>query len=276
MDFIIIGGMKCGTTSIATLLDYHPEVCFSIPKEPDFFTYDNYKKEVSNYHQLFSNANKLWGEGSTSYTKFIDEDIPKRMYEYNPSLKLIYILRAPIKRIVSQYEYNQKLKGGEFFDINTIITEKPHYIRCSQYAKQLALYLKYFPLEQILIFTLEEYQENRENVIKKLAHFLDVEEKDFVRENIHYNNSELVNSQLNKLTGRLVNTTLSKRIIKALSPQFKSKVKNYLKYLQSSNKNVKLEKPKFNSENKKYLEELFNEEMNDFELLTGQRLYNQN
>ena len=37
---LIIGAMRCGTTSLFSYLSQHPEVAPSTPKEPDFFAND--------------------------------------------------------------------------------------------------------------------------------------------------------------------------------------------------------------------------------------------
>jgi len=36
---MILGAMKCGTTSLAHILSTHPDIGFSIPKETDFFVH---------------------------------------------------------------------------------------------------------------------------------------------------------------------------------------------------------------------------------------------
>ncbi len=38
VDFMIIGAMKSGTSTLAEILSMHPEVCFCREKEPHFFS----------------------------------------------------------------------------------------------------------------------------------------------------------------------------------------------------------------------------------------------
>ncbi|WP_040414858.1 sulfotransferase [Desulfococcus multivorans] len=37
-DFFIIGAPRCGTTSLSRYLSKHPDICFSRPKEPHYFS----------------------------------------------------------------------------------------------------------------------------------------------------------------------------------------------------------------------------------------------
>ena len=42
LGFAVPGFGKSGTTSICHMLARHPGICFSNPKEPNFFTEENY------------------------------------------------------------------------------------------------------------------------------------------------------------------------------------------------------------------------------------------
>lgn len=50
---IIIGAMKCGTTSLYNYLQDHPEICSAITKEPEFFSENqSHGVHVENYNEL--------------------------------------------------------------------------------------------------------------------------------------------------------------------------------------------------------------------------------
>ena len=105
--FIIAGCGKCGTTTLAHLLNQHPDVFVSQPKEPNFLSYDDvYSKGWDWYESLFEQgANKTaCGEGSVSYTlKEYESKVSERISKYLPSVRLIYIARNPYKRLESVY-----------------------------------------------------------------------------------------------------------------------------------------------------------------------------
>ena len=68
-NFLVVGAMKCATTSLCAALAQRMDVFIC---EPNFFCRDNhYDKGLAHYARLFENAEKetAIGEGSTSYTK---------------------------------------------------------------------------------------------------------------------------------------------------------------------------------------------------------------
>src|SRR5690349_21805688 len=106
VNFIILGAMKCGTSSLSKILSLHPDISFSQPKEPDFFSKNNdWKNKLHEYHSLFPKKAMLYGDGSTSYTKYpaYNLSIWDDIYEYNNNMKFIYLIRNPIERTISHY-----------------------------------------------------------------------------------------------------------------------------------------------------------------------------
>jgi hypothetical protein len=53
-NFLIIGAMKAGTTSLHSYLTTHPEIYMSIKKEPNYFSSEkNWSKGVEWYESFF-------------------------------------------------------------------------------------------------------------------------------------------------------------------------------------------------------------------------------
>ena len=103
VNAIIIGVQKCGTTTLANWLSQHPGVRVCDQKEPDFFSKSpDWRAYLDGYHRLYADENeggskKLWVEGSTSYSWYLDyPETAKRLFEYNPHLKLVFIVREPM------------------------------------------------------------------------------------------------------------------------------------------------------------------------------------
>ena len=103
-NFIIIGAAKSATTTLTTILPQHPDIFISKPKEPKFFG-RYYKKGWDWYASRFKKGKDfaLRGEGSTMYASGLHSfsKTPELMHRYLPDLKLIYIVRHPLDRIVS-------------------------------------------------------------------------------------------------------------------------------------------------------------------------------
>lgn len=107
-SFIIIGAAKCGTTSLAAMLDSHEEIAISRPKEPKFFG-ANYLMGWSWYSELFAKnkRKKIKGEASTMYASGHGNYklAPALISQYVPNAKLIYITRHPIERTISHWRH---------------------------------------------------------------------------------------------------------------------------------------------------------------------------
>ena len=71
-DFIIIGAMKCATSTLHEQLALQPGFFMSTPKEPNFFSDDDcFARGLDWYRGLFAEApeGSIRGESSTHYTK---------------------------------------------------------------------------------------------------------------------------------------------------------------------------------------------------------------
>lgn len=179
LDFIIIGAGKCGTTALANILDAHPDIYMSDPKEPNFFSDDGeYEKGIPYYLQLFERAGnfKLRGEASGRYTAL--EKFPhtaERIAKHFPACKLVYIVREPFTRIESLWLENasQGLSWVLPFT-ESIRSQSDIYIGSTNYLKQIDHYRKYFPDEQILILFYEDLFSDNETELQRCYTFLGV------------------------------------------------------------------------------------------------------
>lgn len=108
----IVGAPRCGTTTLASFLQQHPDVCFSAVKEPHFFSRDEVaalpadelrRAIAEEYWQRFfghcEGNPKLYAEGSVTYLY-----VPERMepiLEVWPKAKFIIALRDPLAMLPS-------------------------------------------------------------------------------------------------------------------------------------------------------------------------------
>lgn len=177
--FIVIGAMKSGTTSLYLYLRSHPEIFMSDPKELEFFS-THYDKGIAWYASHFQAKAKAYGEASTGYTKYPTASfsgVPQRMHAVLPDIKLMYIVRDPIERIISQYIHKYSL-GQEQRSLDEALAtlEGNHYVACSRYYMQLEQYLPYYPKENILVITAEELKHQRQATIRAVYRFVGVDE----------------------------------------------------------------------------------------------------
>lgn len=190
-SFIIVGAAKCGTTTLAKILADHPQCCFSKPKEVAFFCSDEivsrgwdwYKKHFSHYA-----GEAVTGEATPAYAdKILHPETAKRIYEFNPDVKLIYIVRDPYERYVSAWRMHYRGEKHNARDgIDAYFEKSPRReadIKSCCYGFQLSDYLQYFPKENIHIAFLEDLAENPLDEMQKISRFIGIDPAQVVIKN---------------------------------------------------------------------------------------------
>lgn len=197
-SFIIIGVQKGGTTSLYRYLQKHPQILPAIKKEIHFWNH-HYKRGLdwylSHFPSLKDSSNFLTGEATPNYIE--NEEVPGRIFEAFPQMKLIILLRNPIERTVSQYYHWVRL-GLEDRSLAEAISEElellgtdpetsidPNYWQQTHkyiwrgiYVAFLRKWMMYFPSENFLILKSEDLYERPQIILKNVLEFLDL--PDFV------------------------------------------------------------------------------------------------
>lgn len=192
-NFLIIGAMKSGTTSLHRLLAQHPEVYMPEFKEPGLFLeYPAYLKKAQDQlgmtfksrQQLLTylregyRGEKCFGESSTYYTKIPAQgnEAPMNIRTHAPGMKMIYLLRNPYGRMVSHFRYVQSMGAVQGVEFNDFLRQAaPLLVRISSYQFQLSHYLELFPPQQFLILTLEKLQQQPSQVMGEICEFLEID-----------------------------------------------------------------------------------------------------
>ena len=174
-DFIIIGAMKSATSSLHVQLASHPGIFMSEPKEPNFFSDDDeYRRGTDYYLSLFADARDgdLLGESSTHYTKLPDypETIP-RMKALVPNVRLIYVMRQPIDRLISQY-IHQWTQNVIRCDINEALDRYPELISYGRYSYQLEPYFASFGRDSVLPVFFGAVKRKPQRELARIARFI--------------------------------------------------------------------------------------------------------
>jgi hypothetical protein len=267
---MIIGAMKCGTTTLARILEDHPEVSFCMRKEPDFFSTNNdWKANIDTYNQLFEKNNKakILAEASTSYTKYPEHNLEiwNDIYEYNPDMKLIYLIRNPVDRVISHYMH--AFERGYINDkIEDAIVTYPPLINNSRYYTQIKPYIDTFGMSNILILEFSEFISNKEQTISRIAEFLNIDMSKFTDfENIHANTSV---GQKNKMHHKLdfLNAPFSlklRRFFKLLIPK---KIRSSIWFFIVSNRSREFKKkPVLQNRHKNIIKNMLYLEVKEFD-----------
>ncbi len=207
-NFMILGTIKGGTTSLYSYLGQHPDVLFSTPKEPVFFEYE-YDRGLEYYQQTyFSALRHERAVGEARVTHLFLPFIPDRILATLPDARLIVILRDPVKRAFSHW-WMRRCQGAESlsfkdavednlrrlatgqrfegevgaqqwvagFDPVGFLSKARIYVDAGYYAEQLQNYYARFPREQIRVVFFEDLERDPEGMVRELWSFLGVDPK---------------------------------------------------------------------------------------------------
>jgi len=178
-NFLIIGAMKSGTTTLYHDLRRHPAIFMPEEKEPRAFCSNDILSPDSQrrYSKLFSpvDGESALGEASTDYTKRSKfRDVPRRVREVlGGDTRMVYLVRNPVERTISHH-FHLLSKGVISDDIDAELRQCEELISVSRYWWQLQAWLEFFPEDQIRVVVLEEYHADRESQLNDLFAFLGV------------------------------------------------------------------------------------------------------
>lgn len=177
--FLVIGAMKCGTTSLYYYLAEHPQIGMSRRKETDFFleTHGNWHRGRDWYAQQFPEEAPARGECSPNYTKrHLFGGVASRIQSVCPDVKLIYLVRDPIERTVSHYR-GSRLQGREerSFEEAVADVERSNYVLTSRYHLQLQPYLDHFPERDLLVMSTEALRAAPQAALREVYRFVGVD-----------------------------------------------------------------------------------------------------
>jgi len=202
-DFIIIGGQRCGTTSLYYYLISHPSVITAEIKELCFFDL-NFHKGISWYRNQFFKNNrrsaqakgKITGEASPYY--FFHPLAAERVAKHAPYAKLILMLRDPVERAYSHYQHMKRLNMEDLSFSDAVDKEKERlngeeekikyasshynshnyqhysYLKRGIYIDQIKRWFNFFPREQFLIINCEDFFQDPEGTMRRTEKFLGI------------------------------------------------------------------------------------------------------
>ena len=179
-NLVIIGALKCGTTSLHYYLDQHPEIAMSRLKELHFFSGEDWQERIEWYRDQFQPGTRIRGETTPHYTWYPHKrGVPQRMHSLIPDTQIIYLVRDPLERILSHY-VQYIAQGGprqsfaeymkDYDDPANVL------VSASLYATQIEKFLEFFPLSQILVVDQHDLKVKRQDALGEIFRFLGVDD----------------------------------------------------------------------------------------------------
>lgn len=223
-NFVIVGAMKAGTTSLYHYLSTHPDIFMPSPKELNFFSSD-WERGQSWYEKQFEPAGdaKALGEASPNYTKaHLWPATASRLASVIPTANLVYVLRDPVERGRSQYLHHVA-DGVEHRPIDRALQDEDDsqtrdYLQTSNYVYQLESYLEHFDRNQILVLTSDALRDHRLDTLQRAFRFLQVD-VGWVPPNLHRQEHETANKVLIHPVARRIRHLSGYRVLARHIPQ---------------------------------------------------------
>jgi Sulfotransferase domain len=177
-NLVVIGGLKCGTTSLHHYLDLHPEIQMSRPKELNFFVAElNWPLGSEWYASHFRRDARVRGESSPHYTNLPRFDgVAERVGSVLDDPRVLYMVRDPIDRTLSHYLHN--VAGGyETRSLDAALADPlSSYVQRSLYAMQLEPYLEHVGRERVELVSQEELKLSRDEAMRRVYRFVGVDD----------------------------------------------------------------------------------------------------
>ena len=179
-SFLVIGAMKCATTTLYHDLLQNPSVtCYE--KEEGVFLRADAQATLDDGTGDASTANSLHGEICTMYSMLPDvPGIPSRVANVlGKSVKIVYLVRNPLRRTISHHQhfFNWTGKGRMGPDINQELALHPQLLNYSCYGMQIAPWIEQFGPDFVHVIRFEDYVSDRLLALKGLCDFLGAQDK---------------------------------------------------------------------------------------------------
>ena len=175
---MIVGAQKAGTTSLKNYLGEYPEIMTHREEEITFFVNNeeyakSYQVISKNYFNDHNNEAYLMGK---SVGIMYSIDALKKLYQHNPDIKLVVVLRDPVDRAYSAYWYARRKGWENIMTFEEAINADPErhkdwvrknncaYLDRGEYAKYLKQIFSIFPEKNVRCFLFNELKKDANSI----------------------------------------------------------------------------------------------------------------
>lgn len=173
-NFLVIGAQRSGTSLLHQILKNHPEI-FVPQRRKEVHYFDRYfTRETEWYESYFpasAAASRYRAVGEVTPDYLGAPDVPARICDMLPEARLVAILRHPVDRAYSWYNFSRR-NFNESRDFESFLRADQTVLLYGLYHQHLERYLTYFSRESLLILIYEELITNPGEALSELADFL--------------------------------------------------------------------------------------------------------
>lgn len=182
-NFIVIGTMKGGTSSMYYYLQQHTQVSMAYKGEVHFFD-NNFHKGVRWYRSFFplKYKAKIQAIGEVTPGYIFKDCVLERVKALVPEARFIILLRNPVDRAYSHFQQRERrqLSGLTFEEFITPALSgtaksdelSSNMLRRGLYGQQIIRWFKHFDRSQFLLIESEEFFADPNTIMKQVHKFL--------------------------------------------------------------------------------------------------------
>lgn len=182
-DFIIVGGKKCGSSSLRDTLGANSAITM-IKREGNYFNYDgNYNQGVSYYQERLDDQEEilttgnLFGEKTVEYS--FDKKAIERINSDLPNAKFLWILRNPVERFYSDFLHEKK-NGNETRSLDEVMSDfigSEYFVR-GLYVNQIEDFHRNIPVDNSFVVLFERFKSADSILLQQIQDFIGLERTD--------------------------------------------------------------------------------------------------
>ncbi len=215
-NLFVIGAQRAGSTSMWRYLRAHPEIYMSEVKEPGYVCFSagrpvfSHAGDPSFFDQIVTDADayqalfvpgadfRYRGESSSFYLYF--DESRRALADRYPDARFVVILRDPVDRSWSSHAYLRRLGGEPLEDFGQALEAEPtriaenweplfHYVKASQYGRQLTALYELVDPSRVHLCLLERLQADPAAEMAALFRFLGVDDQADVGADVQHNSA---------------------------------------------------------------------------------------
>lgn len=170
-SFLLVGPPRTGTSWIHQALQGHANLP-SPTKETRFFD-SHFHRGLKWYSSHFSTPHPDRPMGEIAPTYFASAQARERIAQTIPAVKLIFVFRHPVQRLISLYR-TKRAYGLLRWSFEEALERDPELLASGQYATCLQRWQEAFPPGQLLITLYEDLRESPQLYLDRLLAFLGI------------------------------------------------------------------------------------------------------
>lgn len=188
LSLMIVGAQKAGTTALKDLLSSHFEVLGHPQAEFAYFsdlaTYTEDAPAVFKRHFTIGDKSTSKVMIAKNANLYYDPDALSRLQQFNPSCKIVFIIRNPVDRAISSYRM-EKFNGWMKSEVNVLreglnddegeTNARKFFINLGDYLPHYMNMLEHFDRDNIIVIRYEDFKSKPQEVSQSLFSMIGVD-----------------------------------------------------------------------------------------------------